>query len=92
MLSGKDRAGFFAAFRAASPFVVTVPVRSSDASTVSADLAEIARTAGLQAVAAQNPLQGVRAAFEKLGGRARILICGSLYLAGEVLSAGDPLT
>jgi dihydrofolate synthase / folylpolyglutamate synthase len=92
MLSGKDRAGFFAAFRSASPFVVTVPVRSSDASTLADDLADIARAAGLEAVAAQTPFEGVSAAFEKLGPRARVLICGSLYLAGDVLAAGDPIT
>lgn len=88
LLSTKDRAGFFAAFAAAGPYVVTVPVRSSEAGVPPSDLASEGRAAGLEVAIAETPLEGVKAAFEKLGPRARVLICGSLYLAGHVLADG----
>jgi dihydrofolate synthase / folylpolyglutamate synthase len=87
-LSTKDQTGFFAAFLAANPYVVCVPVRSSDAGVPPQTLAATARQAGLQAVIAATPLEGVATAFAILGQGARILICGSLYLAGDVLSEG----
>jgi dihydrofolate synthase / folylpolyglutamate synthase len=87
-LSTKDQAGFFAAFQKADPFVVCVPVRSSEASVAPYDLAGAAARAGLKAVAATTPLEGVAQAFAHLGKGARVLICGSLYLAGDVLGEG----
>ena len=48
------------------------------------ELAEAANTAGLEAVACDSLEAGLKAAAET--GADRILICGSLYLAGEVLS------
>jgi dihydrofolate synthase / folylpolyglutamate synthase len=86
-LSTKDQAGFFAAFVSANPYVVCVPVRSSDAGVAPDDLARAARAAGLEAVTAETPFGGVEMALAHLGDGARILICGSLYLAGDVLSA-----
>jgi dihydrofolate synthase/folylpolyglutamate synthase len=81
----KDQKGFFQAFLALNPPVVCVPVRSSEAGIAPAVLAQAARDMGLQAETAPTPLDGVRAAFEHLGQGARVLICGSLYLAGDVL-------
>lgn len=88
LLSTKDRTGFFAAFVAAKPFVVAVPVASSDAGVPPDELAVEARAAALDVVVAATPLEGVRIAFERLGQGARVLICGSLYLAGDVLALG----
>jgi dihydrofolate synthase / folylpolyglutamate synthase len=84
-LTTKDQAGFFAAFESAAPYVVCVPVRSSEAGVAPDVLAKTARQAGLTATTAPTPLDGVTAAFAQLGNGARILICGSLYLAGDVL-------
>jgi dihydrofolate synthase / folylpolyglutamate synthase len=86
-LNTKDQAGFFAAFKQASPFVVCVPVTSSDAGVAPETLARDAMRAGLTATVSQTPLAGAKAAFEHLGVGARVLICGSLYLAGDVLGA-----
>jgi dihydrofolate synthase / folylpolyglutamate synthase len=86
-LNTKDQTGFFAAFKEAAPFVVCVPVRSSDAGVPPEMLAADAAHAGLMATVSQTPLAGAKAAFEHLGAGARVLICGSLYLAGEVLAA-----
>lgn len=85
-LSTKDQAGFFAAFAAVAPFVVCVPVASSDAGVPPDVLAQAARNAGLTALCADTPLEGVAMAFATAGPRARVLICGSLYLAGDVLA------
>jgi dihydrofolate synthase / folylpolyglutamate synthase len=85
-LSTKDQQGFFAAFQQANPYVVCVPVRSSEAGVPPIDLLAVAMAAGLAGNVAASPLEGVKAAFETLGHGARILICGSLYLAGDVLS------
>lgn len=86
LLSTKDRSGFFAAFAQAKPFTVAVPVASSEAGIAPMELVDEARRYGLEAVVCADPLQGVTAAFERLGQGARVLICGSLYLAGEVLA------
>jgi dihydrofolate synthase / folylpolyglutamate synthase len=91
-LSTKDQAGFFAAFTQANPFVVCVPIASSEAGIAPDVLAQTAQAAGLRAIVADTPLEGVSAAFTQLGPRARILICGSLYMAGEVLSEGIDAT
>ncbi len=83
MLASKDARGFFEAFVALSPHVFTVENAPGHASASPQALADAARAAGLAATAC-GPLEtGLAAAAET--GPARILICGSLYLAGEVL-------
>ena len=89
LLSTKDRVGFFSAFANASPFVVAVPIMSSEAGVPPAELAQQAAAHGLESMMSTTPLKGVEAAFTRLGTGARILICGSLYLAGDILSQGD---
>jgi dihydrofolate synthase / folylpolyglutamate synthase len=90
LLTTKDPRGFFAAFASAAPYVVAVPVRTSQAGILPEDLARHAQSAGLQVEEALTPLDGVRAAFAKLGPKSRVIICGSLYLAGDVLAASVP--
>jgi dihydrofolate synthase/folylpolyglutamate synthase len=48
-------------------------------------LAATARAAGLRARAYPNVTAGVKAALGPDGPAPRVVICGSLYLAGEVL-------
>jgi dihydrofolate synthase/folylpolyglutamate synthase len=71
-----------------------VPVPGSAAGRDPKELAEAAATAGLGA----EPMDSVEAALRKIAAEDaaqephRILICGSLYLAGTVLAAnGTPL-
>ena len=61
-----------------------VPIASSDATLAPDDLAEAARRVGMKDISVAN---SVEAAVKAIGkdSRARVLICGSLYLAGEVL-------
>jgi dihydrofolate synthase/folylpolyglutamate synthase len=93
MLTTKDPVGFFRPFAGLARKVYTVPVPSSNAGRDPAELAAAASAAGLTA----EPLAGVETAIDRIkadqaaAGPHRILICGSLYLAGSVLSAnGTP--
>jgi len=93
MLTTKDPVGFFRPFGGLVRKVLTVPVTASNASRDPGELAEAARAAGLLA----EPAASVEAAIDRLDGANdadgpyRILICGSLYLAGSILAAnGTP--
>ncbi len=83
MLTSKDASGFFQPFEGLAREVVTVPIPDVEASFDPAVLAEDAANAGLTARVAAS----VEEALQSLprGEAARILICGSLYLAGHVL-------
>ncbi len=83
MLANKDAGGFFAAFSLLGAPVFTVPFEG--ACRPPEDLAEAARQAGLRAQAMPDVMTALRAALSE--GAGRVLICGSLYLAGEVLGA-----
>lgn len=83
MLASKDAGGFFAALREAEATVFTVPFAGAAADPEA--LAAVARGHGLGATPAADALQALRQALRL--GAGRIVICGSLYLAGEVLGA-----
>ena len=93
MLNTKDPAGFFRPFAGIARKVFTVPVPSSAAGRDPKELAEVARAAGIEAL----PAADVETALDRISAETglsappRILICGSLYLAGTVLDAnGTP--
>lgn len=90
MMADKDHAGFFAALRPVADRVWTVPVATNRAVSP-ATLADRAAAAGMPAVASRSVAEGVAAAIawarSQPGQRGRIVIAGSLYLAGEVLTA-----
>jgi dihydrofolate synthase/folylpolyglutamate synthase len=100
MQTTKDPQGFFAPFAGLARHVLSVPVPGTDASFDPELLAELAMATDLPARA----MADVRSALISLGkegdagskdgkdGTApRILICGSLYLAGAVLKENGPL-
>lgn len=93
MLSTKDPIGFFQPFDGMARYAVTIPVPDSGSGIEPETLAEKAMDCGLPARAAGNlgeALDGIRSMFE--GQQApRVLICGSLYLAGAVLKENGPL-
>ena len=69
--------------------VGTVPITTTPTAREPEDLADLARCAGLEATPFQSldaALADVAACAAKDGEPPRILICGSLYLAGEVLA------
>ncbi|MGQ0673994.1 MAG: bifunctional folylpolyglutamate synthase/dihydrofolate synthase [Hyphomicrobium sp.] len=87
MLGIKDAAGFLAPFRGLVRRVVTVPIPGAHEAPFAPDaLAEVARGVSLESESAS----GVEAALKRIdaleAGPKRILICGSLYLAGHVLA------
>ncbi|MGZ5998673.1 MAG: bifunctional folylpolyglutamate synthase/dihydrofolate synthase, partial [Rhizomicrobium sp.] len=90
MLRTKDAVGFLSAFRGLARHVVTVTVPGEAASLGAGALYDMARTAGLDAAPAEDledamlQLQAWSRAHPKEP-PPRILICGSLYLAGTIL-------
>ena len=91
MLRTKDAVGFLNAFRGLARHVVTVEIPGEPASLGAGALYDAAREAGLDAA----PGEDLEDAILQIAARAhmdlheappRILICGSLYLAGIVLA------
>ncbi|MCF4166072.1 bifunctional folylpolyglutamate synthase/dihydrofolate synthase [Zavarzinia compransoris] len=87
LLSTKDAAGFFGAYVGLLPPVVAVTIEGEAASRPAAEVAEAATRAGLVAEPADGLTAAVVRAAALAGSGARVLICGSLYLAGRVLAA-----
>jgi len=91
MLKTKDAAGFLSAFSGLARHVTTVPIEGEAASLGAGSLYDAARASGLDASPADDlddaMLQVAAWAHARPGeGPPRILICGSLYLAGLVLA------
>ena len=87
-LTTKDTAAFLRAFAGLAQEVIAVPVEGEHAGRPARDVAACAEKAGLPAASCQS----VEQALSYLRARAwsappRILIAGSLYLAGAVLAA-----
>ena len=91
MLSTKDSAGFLKNFSGLARRVITVPVHADKAVAAPA-LAEIAAGVGIPALA-RDTLESALTVAGKLDlhPAPRVLITGSLYLAGEVLAANGTL-
>jgi dihydrofolate synthase / folylpolyglutamate synthase len=91
MLSTKDAEGFLRNFSGLARRVIAVPIHQDKAQPPAA-LADIARSVGVPATTSDD-IEGALAIAGKLElhPAPRILITGSLYLAGEVLAAnGTP--
>jgi dihydrofolate synthase / folylpolyglutamate synthase len=91
MLKTKDAVGFLSAFRGLARHMVTVSIPGEAASMGAGALYDAARAAGLDAA----PAEDLEDAMLQLSAWARahareapprILICGSLYLAGKILA------
>ena len=89
MMKRKNAAEFLQVFEGLCEMVFTVPVPGTDNGWSADELAEVAKGQGLRAMDCQNVLEALEASGERarnLGDEpVRILICGSLYLAGHVL-------
>ncbi len=88
MQANKDQRGFLQAFEGLTSLVLTV--RADKPSALGEkELAAVAREAGLPAEPAGSVAAAVTRAMDEFArsgeGMPRILVCGSLYLAGEVL-------
>ena len=83
MLANKDQGGFFEALKETGATVFTVGFEGAAAEPSA--LAAVARGHGLGATAAGSVDEALKLALRL--GAGRVAICGSLYLAGEVLGA-----
>jgi dihydrofolate synthase / folylpolyglutamate synthase len=87
MMGNKDAGAFLEHFRGLARRIITVPIPGGpEAAFAPQDLAALAASLGFDA----EPAASVEEALRSLQGLAdqpqRILICGSLYLAGQVLA------
>jgi dihydrofolate synthase/folylpolyglutamate synthase len=85
MQQTKDQEGFFAAFAGIAASVFTVQADQEGAASA-AEVASAAERGGVPAYPCDSLEEAVRLAVGNGRTPVRILICGSLYLAGEVLS------
>ena len=86
MLSSKDCEGFLRNFTGLARHVIAVPIKN-DKAVPAADLADIARSIGIPAIAREDICSALAAAADLgLAPAPRVIITGSLYLAGEVLA------
>ncbi|MDI1325322.1 MAG: bifunctional folylpolyglutamate synthase/dihydrofolate synthase [Brevundimonas sp.] len=83
MLANKDAGGFFEALKMSGAAIFTVPFEGAAAEPEA--LAAVARGHGLGATACASVDEALERALRL--GAGRVAICGSLYLAGEVLGA-----
>jgi len=91
MLKTKDAVGFLSSFKGLARHVTTVPIEGEAASLGAGGLYDAARASGLDASPADDLEDAMMqvAAWSRARpgeGPPRILICGSLYLAGVVLA------
>lgn len=88
MMGQKDAAGFFGPFRGLVKSIVTVPIPGAHEAPYEPEaLARIARDLGFKASATADVPAAIRQIEAEETAPKRILICGSLYLAGHVLAA-----
>ena len=86
MLSSKDSEAFLGNFTGLASRVIALPIHGQEKSISPDVLADVARRVGMPAES-RDGVEEALAAIERLDLEAppRILITGSLYLAGEVL-------
>ena len=91
MLKSKDAEAFLAILRPFVDRVATIPVPGEPASLDAEEEAAIAARLGFRATAARDVSEAIQLLAERRDSSARILICGSLYLAGAVLARNENL-
>ena len=86
MLTSKDCAGFLRNFTGLARRLIAVPVAGSESAMATEAVADAARAIGLPATSRDNLVEAFEVARKlDLDPPPRILITGSLYLAGDVL-------
>jgi dihydrofolate synthase / folylpolyglutamate synthase len=85
MMDTKDAQAFIAPFKGLVERIYTVPIPDEPNAFGAEALAEIARAEGFDVVAAMSLPDALLRSQAALQGPGRVLICGSLYLAGDAL-------
>lgn len=85
MLTSKDAQGFFAAFNGLARGIFTIAIPDAENGMTPDELADAAGKAGLNARAASTLMQALNDIASESAVPPRVVICGSLYLAGHVL-------
>ena len=92
MLTTKDAAGFLGNFAGLARRVIAVPIAGQANAAAPETIADLARAAGIPATCRDSVADALAAAGRlDLDPPPRILITGSLYLAGQVLAANGTL-
>ena len=92
MLTSKDCAGFLNNFTGLASRIVAVPIADQDKALPADAVAEVARSAGIPAQSAADVTSALAAVARfEFEPPPRVLITGSLYLAGEVLAENGTL-
>jgi dihydrofolate synthase/folylpolyglutamate synthase len=89
MMSTKDASGFLEHFQDIAAFVSTVSVPDQPNAYTAEELCAMARYMGFLAEPAGSLRRALEHSRQESRGPVRVLICGSLYLAGTVLEAQD---
>jgi dihydrofolate synthase/folylpolyglutamate synthase len=90
MLATKDLDGFLQHFAGLARRVLAVPIRGQEKALAPAAIADAARAAGISADARDSVADALaRISQLRIDPPPRILITGSLYLAGEILAANE---
>ena len=87
MLETKDPSGFLRPFAGFAEKLHSVPVSGTSMAYPLSTIADIANTAGIPSTISDSVEAALKAALTE--GAERVLICGTLYLAGDVLRAGN---
>ncbi|QDY69924.1 bifunctional folylpolyglutamate synthase/dihydrofolate synthase [Qingshengfaniella alkalisoli] len=87
MLNTKDIGGYLRPLRSAADTLYAVAIPDATATLPAEETAEQARAAGFDAKVTENVQDALQHIAQTVP-RARVLICGSLYLAGAVLRDG----
>src|SRR5512139_1810746 len=85
-LKSKDAAGALRPFKGVAAELLTLPIEGHECRTTD-ELAHLAESMGLPA----RPCASLASAMTALANPARVLVFGSLYLAGELLALNGPL-
>ena len=92
MLATKDAHAFLSAFTGQAVSLHAIPIPSQKVARTPHEICDLARSAGLTATEADDAARAIKAIIAAEGDKpVRILITGSLYLAGEILAVnGTP--
>ncbi|MEN2495076.1 MAG: Folylpolyglutamate synthase [Hyphomicrobiaceae bacterium hypho_1] len=89
LLNNKDAQNFFKPFLGLVKEIHTVPIPNSTMAMDTKLLANHAKSAGLTTFTANDVRSAITSIEESQDGPKRILVCGSLHLAGSILAESD---